>query len=68
MIKYFDKNVELSEENIYYLVQSYGTVVLDDYDKVEFSDCCKVLLDFRTHYKKHIKICSKCGKDIKYDR
>jgi len=64
MVKYFEDGKEVSEQEVYYQVLSYGTVILDDYEKVEFSDCCKALIDTRTHYKSHIKICSKCGKDI----
>ena len=64
MIKYFDKGVRVSDSEIGNLVMTYGTVVLDDFDKVEYSDCCEANVVNRTHYKRLIKICSKCKNDV----
>lgn len=65
MTKYYENGKELTESEVYYLVAVYGTVVLDDLEQKEFSDCCEAELDTRTRYKRKIPICSKCGKDIK---
>lgn len=64
MIKYFDGETEISEQDIYFIVQNNGTAILDDFKQVEFSDCCEASLDIRTHYRRPIKICSNCKKDI----
>ena len=68
MKKYYENGVELDCCEINMLVKSYGNVVLDDLESKEFSDCCEADLDTRSHYKRLIPICSKCGKDIKNER
>lgn len=64
MTKYYENGKELTENEKGLLIMRYGTVILDDLDKIEFSDCCESTLDTRTHYRRPIKICSKCGKDV----